>query len=669
VNHARLPWNTSWTGPFLLALVAALPAQSGCGPANGSAIKITGTAAENSGQWSDDLFSFALENLNHLEDNDSQEMLRSTRQRLTALKQPKDFPGIVPADNLLASWPEPDMLRQVVSRLNQWVDTQAKPDPSKPDPMLATLPADLASLPMLKDGREVHFTAYDGYMLMEAVWLRDAARSKSAGGTSADELLVARSLFDWTVRNIQTDIDRPDRVPLVPWEVLFFGHGTAWERAWTYILLLRQRGIEAAVLALPDEKAGKSASAKSGTGPLKPWCVAVLLGEKDKKLYLFDPEWRLPIAGPRGIVADNLGRLDVEPATLSEIGANPKLLEAMSPTTDRPYWALKSDLKRAVALVEASPLYLEPRSKRVESRLSGKLRMVLNAEPSQQAAHFKAAGVGEVRLWEQPYTTLKRRLALDTNEVIHRLIAYEPFMNSLLGGTVAPLYKGRILHLKGRYFEEREAVAYYQRARPRYSDINEDAPKRVQACYEDITARAKEQLGRNLNPKEDQFCRGEAKLLAQFELDSIVQGKLTASYWLGLIQYDAQKYDAAVEYFTVRTLQFGPQVFWTAGAHYNITRCLEAAGRRKEAIAAYESSPFLRNDDGNLVRAHWLKELGEESKKAEKKPEVKKADEKKSEDKKTDEKNAGEKKTDEKKIMDGKVDDKKAEDKKAGKDH
>ena len=69
-------------------------------------------------------------------------------------------------------------------------------------------------------------------------------------------------------------------------------------------------------------------------------------------------------------------------------------------------------MKRVVALVEASPLYLSPRAKRIESRLTGEQRLVLNAEPSQQAARFKAAGVGDVRLWDLPYTTLQRRLAL-----------------------------------------------------------------------------------------------------------------------------------------------------------------------------------------------------------------------------------------------------------------
>ena len=118
----------------MLALLAGLAAQSGCGPAGGSPTKITNRRADASAQWSDDLFSFALENLNHLEDNDCEEMLRSTQQRLAALQQPKLAAGMLPPDALLASWPEPDMLRQVVSRLNQWVDTQESPPSRSPTP-------------------------------------------------------------------------------------------------------------------------------------------------------------------------------------------------------------------------------------------------------------------------------------------------------------------------------------------------------------------------------------------------------------------------------------------------------------------------------------------------------------------------------------------------------
>ncbi len=624
---------------LLLAMVMALVAQNGCGPAGGSPTKITNRQADASSQWSGDLFNFAMENLNHLEDNDCEEMLRSTWQRCAALQQSKMAPEKRLPNALLASWPEPDMLRQVVSRLNQWVDTQEKPAASKPDPMLATLPADLLKLPMVDNLGQDHFTAYDGFMLMEAVWLRDASRSKWAGGGTADELQVARSLFNWTIRNIQTDDDKPGRAPQVPWETLFLGHGTSWERAWTYVLLLRQRGIDAALLALPGDDS--SPATKHSQESLKPWCVGVVIGEKEKKLYLFDPKLGLPIPGPDGVTADKSGRLDVQPATLDQVVANPELLDRLASGAGAPYWAKKADLKRAVALVEASPLYLLPRAKRIESRLTGEQKLVLNAEPSQQAARFKAAGVDDVQLWELPYTTLQRRQDLDAEAVLERLVAYEPFMSSpastVSSSHVAPLYKGRIMHLKGRFFDEKEAIAYYQRARPRTSSVLEEAPKMAKAIFEFLSQQRKPDGGA-LTPAEERFLKQVAVLQAKQTVEAVIQGKVDASYWLGLIQYELGEYDAALDYFRVRTLQFGPRVFWAIGAHYNIARSLEAKGERQQAIDEYEANIPLRdesgnlvlwNDPGKLVRARWLKELDGGKTAEEKKPEEKKIEEKK----------------------------------------
>jgi tetratricopeptide (TPR) repeat protein len=502
----------------------------------------------------------------------------------------------------------------------------------------------LVKLPMVENLGQAHFNAFDGYTLMEAVWLRDASRSKWAGGTTADEVQVARSLFDWTIRNIQTDYDNPDRVPQVPWETLFLGHGTPLERAWTYILLLRQRGIDAVMLALPGDDSSPAAQAeKSPAGQaerpsLKPWCVGVLIGDTgnegaERKLYLFDPKLGLPIPAPGGIAADKAGRLDVQPATLDQVLANPKLLDQLGQGADAPYWVRQADVKRAVALVEASPLYLSPRARRIESRLTGEQRLVLNAEPSQQAARIKSAGMGDVRLWELPYTTLQRRLALGPGAVFARLWVYVPFMSS----PGAPLYKGRILHLKGRYFDEKEAIAYYQRARPRNDAVLAETQQIAKASFELLSMQQKEN-GRALTPAEEGFLKQVSNELAKQQVDSTIEGKLAASYWLGLIQYEQGEYAAALDYFRVRTLQFGPRVFWAAGAHYNIARTLEAAGQRQKAIDEYASSIFLRNDPGCLLRAKWLEELSGEKKKTEVAKEEKKIVEKGIEDKKPEEK-------------------------------
>ena len=155
--------------------------------------------------------------------------------------------------------------------------------------------------------------------------------------------------------------------------------------------------------------------------------------------------------------------------------------------------------------MEASPLYLSPRAKRIEARLTGEQHLVLNAEPSQQAAHWRAAGVADVRLWELPYTTLQRRLALNARAVIDRLLAFEPFMST----PAAPLYKGRIMHLKGRFFDEKEAVAYYQRARPRTDFVREQVKQIATSRFELLSQQYRKVSGHKLTPPEEE--RAEAK--------------------------------------------------------------------------------------------------------------------------------------------------------------
>lgn len=579
---------------ILAALVAG-----GCGR-SGDAVKAK-HAGYTSTQWSKELFDFAIENLNHLEDNDCQEMFSSMRERLAALQDPRLGPAIVRANALLASWPEPDVLRQVVSRLNQWVDTLEKPAPLELDPMLATLPAEYRKLPMAAHAElaETHFTPYDGYALMEAVWARDVSRW--AKENTSDDLLAARNLFDWTVRNIQLDQDRPSRVPQVPWETLFLGHGTAMERAWTYILLLRQCDIDAAVLALPATApaAGKPAS------KVRPWCVAVLIGDKDKKLYLFDPALGLPVPAANGITAGKAGELDVLPAALDQVIANPKLLEKLA-GANSPSWASKADLKHAAALVEASPLYVEPRAKRMEASLAGERKMVLSAEPSQQAARFKAAGIGDVRLWELPYTTLQRRMAMAPAVVFGRLELYLRFIG--LGG--GSLYKGRVLHLKGRFFDEKGAIAYYQKARPRTRDAVAMEAQRADEELKEIVARRRRQ-GHEVTPQEYEQLKLQARwYVGMLIKNGILPGKIDAAYWLGLIEYELGQYDSSRDYFVSRTLQaIGSTVFWESGAQYNIARCNEISGRWQDAVQEYESSARLYADSGSLLRAQWLREV------------------------------------------------------------
>ena len=147
-----------------------------------------------------------------------------------------------------------------------------------------------------------------------------------------DDVKLATALFDWTIRNIQLDPNpspttKNTAPPLahLPGEVLLYGHGTAVERTWVFVLLARQQGLDAVLLA-------KSDSAEDQSRPL-----AAALLVKDE-LYLFDTRLGVPI-GPDG-----------QPSTLNKLAADDGLLRDLDLDDKHPYWLMAADLSSVVAL-------------------------------------------------------------------------------------------------------------------------------------------------------------------------------------------------------------------------------------------------------------------------------------------------------------------------------
>ena len=206
------------------------------------------TGAAASRQYRNELLTYAVNNLNRLEEFDSPDVLQKVLWRLQEENENPETSD--QSDTLLAAWPEPEMLRQIVDRLNQWIRTQPSTTDWQLDPMVASLPEPLAALPQVKNLYQMEFSRYDGYALQQVVWLRDVGLW--ARGDALNDLIRAQSLFDWTIRNIQLEPDSDQRIPLFPWETLLFGRGTATERAWLFILLARQLDIDAAMLGLEE---------------------------------------------------------------------------------------------------------------------------------------------------------------------------------------------------------------------------------------------------------------------------------------------------------------------------------------------------------------------------------------------------------------------------------
>lgn len=499
----------------------------------------------------------------------------------------------VAMDNLgrLEQFRSGEMLQEIVERLNQWASVQTPPAGWRPDPLLETLPEPLRELPMLAELDALQFPRYDGSVLQQAVWMRNVARW--ARGEKLDDLTRAMRLFDWTVRNIQLDsFEEPSAeagatLGRLPWETLLLGHGDVLERAWVYIELLRQEGIDAAMLALPRKEAAASSDA------LRAWAIGVLI---EDEVFLFDPVLGLPIPGPDGVYLDSDGRLAIRPATLDEAASDPEVLKRLALDESTPYPIGSDDLDGAVVLIAAGPSELSQRMALVESHLAGEQKLVLTVDASGQGERFAATPrIAGARLWTKPYITLAQQLLLGDNPqaVQHRFAEMAPFHV----GPDAPLWKARILHFKGEFVGENGATQYYQLARPPNSQL---------AAFADMFYRSLKTAQPEANDAE---LRQMAEQRAAMEKPVFVRAKQNASYWLGLLAYEQEVYPAAIDYLATRTLEASPDGPWTHGARYNLARTFEAAGELDRAVSQLASDPLSPSRHGNLLRARWLAEL------------------------------------------------------------
>ena len=549
----------------LLALLL-LPLCTGCGSSS-SAVEDP-ALAESTDQWQDDKFNYAID----------------------ALGQSEEF--TLPAelaqqgDALTRTCPEPERLRQIVDRLAQWARTQDPPRDWRLDPLVATLPPALRSLPVMQGLDALEFARYDGFALQEAVWMRDL--SNWARGDELDDLSRARRLFDWTIRNIQREDEPADgrSPPRFPWETLLFGRGTATERAWVFILLARQQGIDAALLALADPADAQK--------PPRPWAVGVL---SEEKLYLFDTDIGLPIPAPGGVKVEKGGQLDIVPATLAQAAADDAVLRALDLDAEHRYPVTAADLKHVLALVEASPATLSKRFRLVEMQLAGPQKMVLTAQPSQQAARLKAAGVTGVQLWAFPFAAFQERAAATEAAIKHRQGEYAV----LTADSAWPLYRGRILYLKGQFTGPQAATRYLQANRPSSRQLDAMSTMKRDDFIQMEYAKIRQRPERERRDALRQLKITATQDAGKYHIDRL-KAKQAASLWLGLLNFERAKYAVAVDYLDLRTIRAVPKSTWEPLAAYNVGRAYEAEGQTREAIKLYRLERETPGVHGSLLR-------------------------------------------------------------------
>lgn len=465
------------------------------------------------------------------------------------------------AENLdhLEQFETDQILKQVCDRLNQWYLQERPQTKWQPDPLLQGLSKPLRDQPSVKAIELVRFRAPDdAWFLQEAVWLRDV--SANARADRFKDLAVAERLFDWTVRNIQLEGNADDAGHRRPYETLLFGRGTALARAWVFILLARQQGLDVVLLGLADDD-----------GSVRPWLPALVQGND---LYLFDSRLGLPIPGP----GDN------SVATLAQVADDDQLLRRLDLDAEHPYPVRAEDLKHVVAFVEGSPASLSRRMALVESRLAGKHSMKLTSPGSELADRVaKLPHVAEVRLWPVPFEVELWKAKLTPEEI--QLAQRE----MLLFRAMPALRRGRALHFKGQYEGEEGAKTQYLNARPPDSYIED------YKLSDEMIERMK-------------IPRASVSRIEAAQTILMREGKQNASFWLGLIFFEQEDHANAIDFFSKRTLNTARESPWAAAARYNLARTYEAEGNLAKAIELYESDTDSPQSYGNRLRARWLKE-------------------------------------------------------------
>ena len=368
---------------------------------------------------------------------------------------------------------------------------------------------------------------------------------------SADDQSRVLSIFDWVVTNISLDrpeilpsletLSGPD-IPQTPVETLLSGRGNVLERAWVFILLARQQHLNVVLLEIPTTREENQKG--------RYFLVGYVTGEE---ILLMDPYLGIPV--PKTVSTD-AGELAVVPATWKEFQANPNLLNDLFQKIGYQEHLTLEDLANTRFLVEAAPWYLSLRMRILQARLTGKERAVLVFESTSLVQQLQQQQCSQIALWTYPYEVYLWR-ALNFGQTARaEMVLNVPFFREY--GENFPIWRGRMLYLKGILTGPLSATFYYQQVRPSDKDLeaiqNSDA-----------------------HPNS-----------ALFDLVRIL--RLDASYFMGNISYAVHNVPAAEEYYEKHVLQSPlPNNPWKDSTRYHCGRLEESLGNKDNAAQYYEA--------------------------------------------------------------------------------
>lgn len=424
----------------------------------------------------------------------------------------------------------------------------------------------------LKDLENPQFTVRDARHIEDSLLAYTLAMRVAGDG---DDLTRVRRIFDWIVRNVELvpagslGSGSMPQAQARPFDVLLRGMATEqgdWaERAWLFMTLCRQLDIDSGLLfyqarprSLLEQAPGGEPAADAEAAPRVWCCVAIVEG----KPYLFDARIGLPIPGPDGKGI----------ATADQAVADRSILESLELPGIASYPNRYADIASAGKLrimVDSTLGRLTPRMRELQKNLTGRNRMVLYRDPSEQAIAFqKAFGplFGGTVLWTLPM------------EVEYRLFNDPQFVEATqypikIFDARFPLLPTRMLQLQGQL---KDSVERYVAFRKQNDNVERDGKTPITP-----------------------------------EIQSVLD--IYATYFLALAKLDEGNTKNAADLF-VQTLEMLPEPgrgrpFWNMfrwGAETNLAKIYEANGQTARAIRYYTLPQPTPQFHGNLLRARDL---------------------------------------------------------------
>ncbi|MBI3862134.1 MAG: CDC27 family protein [Planctomycetia bacterium] len=469
-----------------------------------------------------------------------------------------------------------------VLRLNDWQRTCAPSESPAPLPLEI---AKLLSEPQLKFLDENRFLQRDGEHLRNC--LLDRAVSRYATGTGATELDRVKSLFEHVVRAIGLVAEPPQKLPLSPYEVYLLGKGTADDRAWVYINVLKQLRIDA-VLIQP-QSSDRQTPAAAGAAFL----VGVLL---EGQIFLFDPKVGVAIPSIEGAAAGGTGP---RVATLAEAASDPAVLKQLDAGPDHIYPIAADELKHPGAAIVADPAFWSRRMQGLQTQFVGARAMVIADPPGDSAdgapgLHSRIAKAGgdfwnasEIRIWGMP----EERLAAHAQMTKDQL--------ELLAGLMSPFAAYKIVGINAEgqaglvESEKHEDIAADKNLYPS-ARMNERVIERTTAGAQ-MQARI-DQLEGNSAQAVRAYLEVREKCRELLKYNIVIPERIRhtraaedATYWTALCQYEQGEMKSAVN-----TLQYlrkrSESTHWQRESRYLLALSQAGAGDFKAAVATLETA-------------------------------------------------------------------------------